>query len=143
MCSRERKVKCKYTVENSGKWLPGDGGGGNREKLVKVYEFAVTRWIRSEVLTYNMVTTVDNTVLYNCNLLRKWNLNVLSKIWINMWRHGYVNWLVGGETHIDISNHHNAYLKYLTVLSVNYTSVKLKLKGIVFRTDLGKDIILV
>ena len=28
---------------------------------------------------YNMVTIVDNTVLYNSNFLRKHNLNVLTK----------------------------------------------------------------
>ena len=28
---------------------------------------------------YNMVTIVDNTTLYNLNLLREWNLNVLIK----------------------------------------------------------------
>lgn len=28
---------------------------------------------------YKMVATVDNIVLYNLNLLREWNLNVLTK----------------------------------------------------------------
>ena len=33
----------------------------------------------NEDLTYNTVRTVDNTVLYNCNLIREWNLNVLIR----------------------------------------------------------------
>ena len=43
MWNLKRKVKHIETVENTRKWLPGAGDGGNREKLVKVYKFAVTR----------------------------------------------------------------------------------------------------
>ena len=33
----------------------------------------------NEDLTYNAVRTVDNTVLYNCNPITEWNLNVLFR----------------------------------------------------------------
>ena len=33
---------------------------------------------KAKDLMYNMVTTVDSTVLFNCNLLRGVNLNVLT-----------------------------------------------------------------
>ena len=51
-------------------WLSGVGGGGNRERLVKVHKISVIRWISSEDLMYNTVIMVDNTALYNWNLLR-------------------------------------------------------------------------
>ena len=50
-----------------------------RKNCKKGYKFSVTRWLRSEDLMYTMVTTVDNVVLYNWNLLGEENLNVLTK----------------------------------------------------------------
>ena len=43
----------------------GWGGGGNRERLAKGYKLLFLRQINCEDLMYNMVITVDNTVLYN------------------------------------------------------------------------------
>ena len=43
----------------------GWGGGGNRERLVKGQKLPLLRQITFEDLMYNMVITVDNTVLYN------------------------------------------------------------------------------
>ena len=45
-------------------------GGGNRKGLVKEHKLSVIRWIGSEDSVFNMVTIVDNPVLYNYNLLR-------------------------------------------------------------------------
>ena len=59
------------------KQLPGLGDG-DMERLVKRYKLSTTSWIRFEDLMYNMVTIVDNTVLYNWNLLSE-NLNVINK----------------------------------------------------------------
>lgn len=42
------------------KCLPGPEGWGNRERLVTVYKLSAVNWIRSEELTYNMLTIVDN-----------------------------------------------------------------------------------
>lgn len=82
----------------SKKVVPGVGGGGgtNRERLVKGHKLSVIKWIRSGDLMYNLVTTVDNTALYNRNLLRKQTLNVFAKkerkmnMW-NMWGDGCMN----------------------------------------------------
>ena len=54
------------------KWLPGAdmGAHGYRERLIKAYKLLVIRWIRSEGLTYNMLTIVKNTILYHRSLLR-------------------------------------------------------------------------
>ena len=46
-------------------------GVGNMESLVKGYKLSVIRWVRSEDPMYNMVTIVENTVLYNQNLLKE------------------------------------------------------------------------
>ena len=45
---------------------------GNRERLVRGHELSVIKWIRSEDLMDNLVTVVDDIVLYwyNWNLLR-------------------------------------------------------------------------
>ena len=39
--------------------------GGGTERSVKGYKLSAIRRIRSEDLMYNMVTIVDNTILYN------------------------------------------------------------------------------
>ena len=43
----------------------GLGSGEKREKLVKAYKLSAIRWIKSEDLMYNMMTVVDNIVLYD------------------------------------------------------------------------------
>ena len=59
-----------WTHRNSvEKWLPGAGGGRNRKRLVKGYKLLLVRGTTSEDLMHDMVTIVDNTVLYNWNLL--------------------------------------------------------------------------
>ena len=52
-------------IEKSVERVARGWGGRNRERLVKRYKLPVTRRIRSEDLTYNMMIIVDNTVLYN------------------------------------------------------------------------------
>ena len=49
-------------------------GGGKYKVLIKGYKLSVIRWIKFEDLMYNMVTTADNTILYNWNLLWEENL---------------------------------------------------------------------
>ena len=70
MESKKEKKK-KTTHRNREKCLPGVGGEGNRERLVKRYKLPFIRRIKSEDLMYNTVTILDNTVLYNLNFLRK------------------------------------------------------------------------
>ena len=41
------------------------GGRINKEKVVKEYKLSLIRRIRSEDLLCNVVTTVDNTLLFN------------------------------------------------------------------------------
>lgn len=50
--------------------------------LIKVYKTLAIRWIKSEDIMHNMVTIVDNTVVYNSILLREENL-MSSPKWIN------------------------------------------------------------
>lgn len=47
------------------------GIGRNSEMLVKGYTVSVIRLFRPKDLIYNIVTIVDNTLLYNWNLLRE------------------------------------------------------------------------
>lgn len=47
----------------NGAWQ-GLEGEENRKRLVKGHKLSVIRRIRFEDLMYNMVTVVDNTVLY-------------------------------------------------------------------------------
>ena len=54
-------------------------GWGNRESLLKWFKFSVIKWIRSDDLMYSMMGITNNTVLYNWNLQREQNLNVLTK----------------------------------------------------------------
>lgn len=60
-------------------WLPGAGGGGNEDMLVKVYKPPVIRLVSSGDLTYTTRTTVDNIVLYTRKLLREYILSVLTE----------------------------------------------------------------
>lgn len=54
--------------ENGG--YQGRGGRGNREMSVKGYKLPAIRWVSSGGLVYNMVTTVNDTVLDAGNLLK-------------------------------------------------------------------------
>lgn len=47
-------------------------------EVLKGYKLPVITWVSSRDLMYNMVTILNNTVLYNGKLLRKQILNVLS-----------------------------------------------------------------
>ena len=49
----------------------GQKSGRNTEKFIKGYKLSATRWIKSQDLMYNTVTTVDNTKLNNWNLLKE------------------------------------------------------------------------
>ena len=50
-------------------WLPEAGVWANTQRLVKRYKLSAIRWTRPEDLMHNVVTTADNTVFYNWNLL--------------------------------------------------------------------------
>lgn len=52
-------------------WLPGAGGGGIGEMLVKgTYKLAAKKWITSGEQMYSVVIIVNNTVLYTSKLLK-------------------------------------------------------------------------
>ena len=70
-------LKNKHTNKRVEKWFPGYGG--YKERLVKGHKRSTIRWIRSQHLTYNMITIADNSVWYNWKLLREENLNISPK----------------------------------------------------------------
>ena len=49
----------------------GYQGLEDRGILVKWYKLSAIKWIWSEELMYDMETTADNNVLFNCNMLRE------------------------------------------------------------------------
>ena len=59
-------------------WLPGPGGAGSGEVLVKGDKLSALRWISFEDLMYSLVTIVHNSVEYTWNLVRK-ILSILTK----------------------------------------------------------------
>lgn len=62
--TKQNKNKKGQTHRNRvGKWLPGTGRWGNRERLVKGYRLSAVRSIRFEDLRYNRMRTVDNTII--------------------------------------------------------------------------------
>lgn len=84
---------------------------------------------------YNMVNIIDNTLLYNWNLLREEHLNVFTnkkkkkkEEEVNMWGDKCVNWFVGGTLSqcIHVSNHRIVLFKYLIISFVNSISIQLK-----------------
>lgn len=79
-----------------------------------------------------MVTVVDNTVLYKWNLLKKKNFSVLTFLKkVHMEGFRSVSKLNGRNPSqcICISNYQIIHFKYLTILFVNFTSVKVEEKG--------------
>lgn len=57
----------------------GYRNGENGESLEKGYTFSVIKWIMAKDHMYNIVGIVDDTVLYNSNLPREYNLLVSPK----------------------------------------------------------------
>ena len=79
-CAILKKKKKKWTnrnrIEGS---LPGSGRWGKQENVGQTYKLSLLRriWISSEDPMYNMVTVVNNTVLYTWNLLKQ-TLSILT-----------------------------------------------------------------
>lgn len=63
-------------------------------------------------------------------MLIEWNLHVLvkkEKTKVNIWGEGYVNPVVGILSQgMCISNYHDVHSKCITILFINYISIKLK-----------------
>ena len=77
--SKKEKNKNETQKQRLEKWFQQWEVWVGKQGKVKGRKLSVIKGVRSEDLTYNRVTTVDNTVLYNYNLLRKQTLNVLAK----------------------------------------------------------------
>lgn len=78
---------------------------------------------------YNMVAIVDDTVLYNLNFAKRVERRHFLKHTekVNKWGVGCVNSVEKILSQcMHVPNHHNVYFKYLKILFVNYTSVRLK-----------------
>lgn len=74
--------------------------GWGEEEMIEVdkrYKLSVVSWISSKDLTYSIVTIVDNTLLYNWNLMGM-----------------LINLMVGPLSQC-ISNHHIVQFKYITI----------------------------
>ena len=65
-----------------------------------------------------MVTVIDETMLCNWNILRKYNLNVLAPKYANMWGDGcsFTRWWGSFHNVLCISNYHNVPFKFLNFL---------------------------
>ena len=61
--SQKKKKKSETQKQRVGGWWAG--GQGKPGEVGKRYKLSLVRWIRSEDLTYSMVTIVTNIILYN------------------------------------------------------------------------------
>lgn len=71
------KKKVELIKTHSRKSFVKSQGKRTRKRLVKEYKHLGLKWISSKSLTHSMVGIVDNTVLYNSNLLRVLTCSVL------------------------------------------------------------------
>ena len=90
------------------------GGWEDIKRLLKAYKLSVIRRIISKEIMYSMVTLVDDTEFYHCNLMqelspkrKKGNGCVYSLIEQNP------------SQCKCISNHHSVQFKYFAILFVN------------------------
>lgn len=103
-------------------WSPGVAGGGNWKVWVKGSQLPVIWWGNSRDLMSSMRALVNNPAPHSWNLLRKQILSsCLKKGYVEaMGMLAWLWWLFQ-----IVSNHHGVHLQYITILCVNYTSVKL------------------
>lgn len=75
---------------------------------------------------YSMVTSVDNTILYNYNLLTRQILSIFRHTRIAMEViHMLINWMVGIISQcLCLSNNHVVHLN-ITILFLSYITIKL------------------
>ena len=74
--------------------MSGAGAAGNKERLVEGYKLSVISSIEFETVTYKIEPVVDDSVMYNWNLLREC---LGRKKKGNMWGDGCVKELDGGK----------------------------------------------